>query len=66
MRVDGFIFLAYDCHIQVHYSDLNQSTYAKAIFIVGLCSYRLLYIKNVFMSLGAVRVPVIRKGHTQI
>lgn len=49
MRVDGFIFLAYDCHIQVHYSDLNSSTYAKAIFIVGLCSYRLLYIKNVFM-----------------
>lgn len=36
-RVDGFIFLAYDCHIQVHYIDLNSSTYAKAIFIVGLC-----------------------------
>ncbi len=36
MRADGFIFLAYDCHIQVHYSDLNPSVYAKAIFTARL------------------------------
>lgn len=35
MRADGFIFLAYDCHIQVHYSDLNPGIYAKAIFTAG-------------------------------
>lgn len=35
MRADGFIFLAYDCHIQDHYSDLNLRIYAKAIFIAG-------------------------------
>ena len=38
MRVDGFIFLAYDCHIKVHYNDLNLGIYAKAIFIAGLSS----------------------------
>lgn len=43
MRADGFIFLAYDCHIQVHYSDLNSSIYAKAIFIAGLCSLAALH-----------------------
>lgn len=36
MRADGFIFLAYDCHIEDHYRDLNTSVYAKAIFTAGL------------------------------
>lgn len=38
MRVDGFIFLAYDCHIKVHYNDLNPDIYARAIFMTGLSS----------------------------
>lgn len=45
MRADGFIFLAYDCHIQVHYSDLNTSIYAKAILLQGSPAW-LLYIKT--------------------
>ena len=43
MRADGFIFLAYDCHIQVHYGDLNPSIYAKAIFTAGLSSLAALH-----------------------
>lgn len=43
MRADGFIFLAYDCHIQVHYGDLNAGIYAKAIFTAGLSSLAALH-----------------------
>lgn len=43
MRADGFIFLAYDCHIKDHYRDLNTSVYAKAIFTAGLSNLAALH-----------------------
>lgn len=60
MRVDGFIFLAYDCHIQVQCTDLNPSLYAKVFFTAGLSSLAA-PLQNIYMVQHS-QVPGYVKG----
>lgn len=66
MRADGLIFLAYDCHIQVHYGDLNPSIYAKAIFTAGALQLGCSTLKHIYIVQHS-QGPAYTKGSlTQI